>query len=211
MKVRLALALPLAASVAGCDRLDVADEPVAYDPGDAGTVDHALCLLGFTGIPLRELRSGHHLVDTTVNGRPAAFVLDTGANATVVHSPYAEELGIGDEATLPAGMMGTGGPMAARQVRIESMAIGGVPIRQNRIVAADLSQLADSLGGLSGERIYGLVGQDILGEHRAVIDVAGQLLFLIEADTDPAPVPADRCTGEEGDAAAEEAPPEAER
>ena len=52
-----------------------------YRPEEAGTVDHALCLLGFTAIPLREARgTGHHLVVATVNGKDGVFILDTRAN-----------------------------------------------------------------------------------------------------------------------------------
>ena len=48
---------------------------------------------------------------------------------------------------------------------------------------------------LAGGAVHGLIGQDVLNEHRAVIDVARPLLYLIEADEEPEPVPARRCRG----------------
>jgi clan AA aspartic protease (TIGR02281 family) len=189
-------ALPLLALLTACQQL-ATKPPAVYRPEEAGTVDHAMCLLGFEGIPLRELATGHHLIDVTLNGQKATFVLDTGANKSVLHAPYAERLGIGEGAAVPGAAIGLGGAMKARQVEIERMEIGGLPIRQSRIMSADLSQLTRFLGPLSGSTIYGLIGQDVMKEHRAVIDVAKPILYLVEADEDPAPVSADRCRGEQ--------------
>ncbi len=181
--------------LAGCDGLPVpAEKSAEYRPQEAGTVDHAMCLLGFKAIELHELMTGHHLVDVELNGRQATFVLDTGANATVLHAQHAPEFGL-DRIAAPAAAVGLGGAMKAGQARVESLRIGAVPIRQSRIMTADLSQLTKLLGPLAGRKIYGIVGQDVMSEHRAVIDVARPILYLIEADQDPAPVPAERCTG----------------
>lgn len=193
MRLQLLAAIALLAS-AGCK--ETLTQTAEYRPGEAGTVDHAMCLLGFTGVPLRELMTGHHLVDVDLNGRKGTFVLDTGANKSVLHAGYAEQLGIGEGTAMPGAAIGLGGAMKARQVRIERMEIGSVPIRQTRVMTADLSQLTNLLGPLSGDTIYGLIGQDVMKEHRAVIDVSRPILYLIEADEDPAPVPAERCREE---------------
>jgi predicted aspartyl protease len=178
------------AFLAGCEQVLITTPE--YRPTEAGTVDYALCLLGFTAVPLRELLTGHHLVDVELNGRTAAFVLDTGANATVLHAPYAEELGL-TVGRAPAAAVGLGGALKAGQARVESMSIDGVPIRQGRVLTADLGQVAQLLGPLSGGKVYGIVGQDVMKEHRAVIDVARPILYLIAADQEPAPIEAARC------------------
>ncbi len=193
MRLQLLAAIAFFAC-AGCK--ETLTRTAEYRPGEAGTVDHAMCLLGFTGVPLRELMTGHHLVDVELNGRKGTFVLDTGANKSVLHAGYAEQLGIGEGTAMPGTAIGLGGAMKARQVRIERMEIGSLPIRQSRVMTADLSQLTNLLGPLSDDTIYGLIGQDVMKEHRAVIDVSRPILYLIEADEDPAPVPAERCRGE---------------
>lgn len=191
MRTRLALLLALVV-LAGCEK--ILTRTPEYHPQEAGTVDQAMCLLGFTAIPLRELITGHHLVDATVNGHAAAFVLDTGANASVLHAGYADELGL-TVTRAPAAAIGLGGgPLEAGMARVESIEIGGMPIRQDRLLTADLGQVVRLLGPLSGGQIYGIIGQDIMKEHRAVIDVARPILYLIAADRDPAPVDASRCT-----------------
>jgi predicted aspartyl protease len=197
-RLRAALISPLllSATLTGCEQATTGTPD--YRPQDAGTVDHALCLLGFTAVPLRELVTGHHLVDVVLNGRAATFVLDTGANATVLHAPFAAEFDLTSEGGAPAGAIGLGGTLSARQVPIETLVMGGIAIRRDRIVTADLAQMTRLLGSLSDRKIYGILGQDVMKEHRAVIDVARPILYLVEADQDPAPIAPERCRGRHG-------------
>lgn len=164
-----------------------------YRPEEAGTVDHALCLLGFDAVPLREVSSGHHLVQATINGRSGSFVLDTGANVTVVDQDHLAHFGMTAAGGAGGVIGGLGGGRRAAQVSIDSFRLGAVDIRQRRIVAADLGQLLQVLEQVSGTTVYGLVGQDVLTEHRGIVDVARPMLYLIAEDRDPAPVPAGRC------------------
>ncbi|HEX9963421.1 MAG TPA: retropepsin-like aspartic protease [Allosphingosinicella sp.] len=196
MKIVLAAASALA--LGACDMVapPVPQAPeVEYRPEEAGTVDHALCLLGFTAIPLRESRgTGHHLVAAAVNGKEGVFVLDTGANLSVIDVDHAALFGLGAARGRPGGATGLGGSNAARQVSISTLALGGVKVRQRRMVVTDLGAIGDALAPLSGGAVHGIIGQDVLKEHRAVIDVERPILYLIEADQNPAPVPAERCS-----------------
>ena len=194
MRSRLT-AIPLLFALAACGQAPT-QAAVEYRPEEAGTVDHAMCLLGFAGVPLSEVSTGHLLADATLNGRPALFVVDTGANVSVLHAPYAGTFAITADPSARGGAVGIGGGGEARLARIDSLRIGPVDIRQDRIVLADLSPIASLLGPMSGGTIHGVIGQDVLGEHRAVIDVARSILYLVEADEDPAPVPGERCRAE---------------
>ncbi|MGB3722453.1 MAG: retropepsin-like aspartic protease [Pacificimonas sp.] len=194
----VAAAAALALSLTACEELVTQagsrlSQTADYDPTDVGSVDHALCLLGFSGFPMTKLVTGHHLVEVSLNGQPARFIVDTGANATVMHAPYAEDYGLGEARGLPAVAVGIGGGGQARQYGVDSLSLGDVTLRQGSILATDLSQLTEVLGPLSGGQITGLLGGDVLSEHRAVIDVARPLLFLIPGDGAPAPVDAAAC------------------
>lgn len=174
-----------------------ADEgTVAYRPQEAGTVDHALCLLGFSHVPVRNVSPGHQLVEATINGVTGDFVLDTGANLTVVSTAQAAMFHLSaDTANLlgsgPARFAGSTG--TARQVRVDSFALGPIAIRQQRVLIADIGPLLSSLAQGSGRVVSGVIGQDVLEEHRAIIDVQRPMLYLIKEDRDPAPVSAARC------------------
>ena len=189
--------LALLPILGACQQPQQPSEPVEYRPEEAGTVDHALCLLGFTAIPVQELSSGHFTLDVSLDGRPATFILDTGANVTVLDARYADQYGLTEADGLPGFAIGTGNGKMAQQIPIDSLRIGPVEIRQDRIALADLGGLPGALGKITGSTIHGIVGQDVLSEHRAVIDVARSILYLIEEDEEPAPVPATECVGAE--------------
>jgi clan AA aspartic protease (TIGR02281 family) len=191
VKLSILMLPTLATLLAACEPVAA---PVAdYRPEEAGTVDHALCLLGLAAVPLRTLATGHHLVDVRLNGRESRFVLDTGANASVVDASAAEALGLPSGRAVPGAAIGLGGALKARQVRIESLEVGSVAVRQRRIMVSDLSQFVEVLGRMSSRPVQGIIGQDVMKEHRAVIDVARPVLYLMERDRDPAPVPAESC------------------
>lgn len=170
------------------------DSPPDYRPEEAGTVDHAMCLLGFEAVPLREVSTGHHLVQATINGKSGSFVLDTGANVTVIDASHRQYFGISDtQGGRGAAVGGMAGATGARQVSVEGLRIGSIAVRQSRIVVADMGQLLAALSREASGTVYGLIGQDVLKEHRAIVDVAKPMLYLTPQDQDPSPVPASRC------------------
>lgn len=186
----------------GCDMAGnpfaSAEKPAAeYRPQDAGTIDHALCLLGFVSVPVTGVNPGHHLVEATINGVTGSFVLDTGANLTVINASQAERFGLSARGSgLPG--IGTarfaGNTANARPVAVDSFTMGDVTVRQRRVLVADLGSLLASLGQISGRDIAGLIGQDVMNEHRAIIDVKRPMLYVMAEDREPAPVPAENCT-----------------
>lgn len=194
--------IPLSLLLAGCDMAGnpfaSAERPAAdYRPQDAGTIDHALCLLGFVSVPVTGVNPGHHLVEATINGVTGNFVLDTGANLSVVNAPQAERFGLSARGGTLFGA-GTarfaGNTGAARAVAVDSFTMGDMTVRQRRVLVADLGGLLDSLGQVSGREISGLIGQDVMNEHRAIIDVKRPMLYVMAEDREPAPVPAENCT-----------------
>lgn len=197
-KTAAAAGLPLLL-LAACDAVTAPSAPAEYDPTQTGSVDQAMCLLGFEAVPLSEVRTGHHLVEASIDGTSGSFVLDTGANVTVVERGQAERFGLSPR----PGIVGVAGAMPqgaaqASQASIESLTIGPVTVRQRSVVLADMAQLLGALGQVTGQPVAGIIGQDVLAEHRAIIDVARPMLYLMDEDRDPAPVPPDRCAGEGG-------------
>lgn len=187
--------------VAACDQSGgpfiKSDGPrVEYRPEEAGTVDHALCLLGFSAVPVQKVDPGHHLIKASINGQVGNFDLDTGADVTVINASQAERFGLSPGGGLRdlGGTLLGGASGNARQVAPDSFKVGPITVRQSRVVTADLSQLLTALGEISGSEVSGIIGQDVLNEHRAIIDVARPMLYLVEEDRDPAPVPAARCS-----------------
>lgn len=190
--------------VAACDQSGLPytksdGPPVEYRPEEVGTVDHALCLLGFSAVPVRKVDPGHQLIEASINGHKGNFVLDTGANVTVINASQAERFGLSSGGAL-RGLGGTppvGASGDAHQIAIDSFKIGPITVRQSRVVTADLGQLLAALSKISGSQVSGIIGQDVLNEQRAIIDVARPMLYLMEEGRDPAPIPAARCQAAE--------------
>ncbi|MEW9856497.1 aspartyl protease family protein [Novosphingobium sp. M1R2S20] len=166
-----------------------------YRPEEAGTVDHALCLLGFTAIPVQEVSTGHHLIEATINGTRGSFVLDTGANVTAIDSSRSQEFGLSGNGGLAgaAAAVKSAGGRSARLAQVDSFQLGLLEISQDRVVIADMGRLLGQLSRVGGEDVAGIVGQDVLKEHRAIIDVPRPMLYLLETGSTPSPVAAGEC------------------
>lgn len=207
MWLRRSTVAVLALALAACDQVAVPGRsPPPLRPGLSDTVEQALCQLGFTAIPLRELSSGHHLVQVTVNGQDATFVVDTGANVTVLDAALAEKFGLKPRFGLRGAAVGLGGSTGARQWSVEELRIGPVPVRQDTIVTTDLSGVTNALSRISDQPVVGIIGQDVMKAHQAVIDVAGPTLHLVETEVEPARGTGQNC-GPQGEAPTETAPP----
>lgn len=176
--------------LAACDALPVA-RTATYDPGVAASVDQAMCRLGFTAVPMTELPSGHHLVEATLNGKAARFVVDTGANATVLHAPLVADYGLDRALGVAAGAVGLGGQTKAGVWRYRSLRLGEVEVPAGRIISTDLSQMVNFLGARADQPIVGILGQDVLSAQQAVIDVPRPILYLRPRGAKPAAGPAD--------------------
>lgn len=122
--------------------------------------------------------SGQLLVTATITGdRPATFLLDTGANATVVAESLADDTP-GARGTSPASVRGFGGAMrGARTVEGIEVAFEGRTVGAGGLGTVDLSLR----GRLAGVELGGYLGMDLLEEARVVIDTRRRTVELRDA------------------------------
>lgn len=120
-------------------------------------------------LPLQR-RGSHVIVPVTMGGVERQFLLDTGANATVLDVGLAEALGLPDAGlVVPAG--GAAGEIAGlRLQRAVPMTIGGRDYRAPMVAVLDL-------GGLG---LAGILGADFLSWHTVDVDPAAGLLRLTD-------------------------------
>jgi hypothetical protein len=141
----------------------------------------ATALLGLAGrlsgaeieIPFEvDAGSSAILVRGAVDGRPALFVLDTGASRTIVDAAL-----LGSRSALaPSGFSGDGPGLRARGRHTEAtLALGGRAWKRRGVVAMNLTEVSEAFG----RRIDGLIGQDLLCEfERVTIDFRSRTLRL---------------------------------
>lgn len=108
----------------------------------------------------------YFLVDVKVNGKPARFLVDSGAGMTVMTPEAADRIGI--KGGLPIKANGAGAKQVdARLIKLETMSIGGVEVKSDQAVVLELPEIL---------KCDGLVGYSFLRHFATTFDYAKQTL-----------------------------------
>ncbi len=137
---------------------------------DAGTDGRSDGSVDFTLTPVEPLI----LLQAVVHNQgPFQFVLDTGASRTVVTPELAERLRI----PVDQGISGTGvgGKMDSRPATLNSLALGGITVRDLPVV---VGTFLDAIGAAAGAKLDGILGNNLLRRYRVTIDCPAFKLFL---------------------------------
>lgn len=149
--------------------------PVGADPTLAGF----MTANGYSAVPLTKLRTGHEAVAVTLNGVATTFMLDSGANATVINSGALAKFGIkAKDQIAVGGALGAGGVVRVGTYPIRTLRVGDRDVPLTRIHAIDLATFAIAFKQTSNVEVDGIIGQDVLTRFGGVIDVANSRLYL---------------------------------
>jgi predicted aspartyl protease len=123
-------------------------------------------------IPTRIDRIGRIVIPIMVNGHgPFQFVLDTGANATVISPHLAATLGLSVDATLSVVMNGVTGTTTVPTVKIEQIETRGLQMQGQRLAVSDAS----------GVGTDGVLGVDALKDRSVVVNFNEDQVELFNA------------------------------
>jgi predicted aspartyl protease len=114
----------------------------------------------------------HLLLEGKINGKIANFLIDTGASRTVfdqvsIHS-FIIDPDLNQNERLSTGI-GTN-TMASMVTSIQSLQFGDLNIEDYTAIVIDLQHVHASYSLLKLPEINGILGGDILSEHKAVIN-----------------------------------------
>lgn len=157
----LLLASPLAASMAP-------PEPPAPPERIALTPDTDTQWVPFDLTPGNQIRFA-----TTIDGRPATAILDTGVSVSVLARRWVDRAGL--RVTAGTQAMGVGGDVAIGWVAGRDIAIGGLMRSGGRLAVVDLP--ADATGGAHSVDV--LVGRDLLDRYALDLDFAARRFRLL--------------------------------
>ncbi len=122
-------------------------------------------------IKLQQERYERVTVPVTIKGQgPFRFMVDTGAQATVVSSALADRLGLTERS--PATVVGMASRAAVQITEIPQLGLGS---REFYIRSAPILE-AQNLGGADG-----ILGLDSLQDQRVLIDFEKQRIFVADA------------------------------
>ena len=132
-------------------------------------------------IKILKLDDGFHLlVNIRVNGKPARMLIDTGASKTVFDKTrivrFLSKKKFEKHDKLSTGL-GTSN-MKSHLAMIEKITIGKTEIKNYRSVVIDLSHVNVAYSQLKQKPIDGVLGSDILKQHKAIIDYGNKNLRL---------------------------------
>ncbi|HSH38295.1 MAG TPA: retropepsin-like aspartic protease, partial [Chthoniobacterales bacterium] len=160
-------------------------------PGPALQVDAVATAGGFTRIALDETRRGGTTVPCAIHGRRGKLLVDTGAFVTGFDDDGFRGRGI---ATRPSTLTTRGIDGEVRPVQlaeISDLVIGGIRIAPQPFAVMDLYDKKKPLRTFTGmgrieyyrpfpaeQRILGVLGNELLDQHRAIIDFGTVTLFM---------------------------------
>jgi predicted aspartyl protease len=122
-------------------------------------------------VPMSKV-AGIEIVQVSLNGTgPYAFILDTGANTTVVKRQVLHQLNV--PAEQPVTIASSLGDARHQRAEIGSVAIAGLSVEHVEVNTLEDGQL----GALEG-RVQGILGENILKNFDLLIDNDRQLLIL---------------------------------
>ena len=138
-----------------------------------------------TRIPIKILsidKDGFHLLASiSLNGKKANVIIDTGASRTVFDKERIKKF-VKTRSKKIKDKLSTGlgtNNMESHHVKINSLSIGKIKIKNYSTVLLDLSHVNNSYKQLGLNMIDGVLGSDILFTYKAAIDYHKSSLKLI--------------------------------
>ena len=129
-------------------------------------------------VPFTREKTGHITVVARLSGKPARFLVDTGAGGTCIHSGLLEKYKL---ATASKSKKGGGVGTSTMKLMIVSshdLSVEGIDLSPFKLIALDLSHVVSGLAKAKVDGVVGVIGADILYRRRAIIDYARSILLL---------------------------------
>ena len=135
------------------------------------TVKQLLELRGYQSFEF-DIEGNHIYVDGQVNGKAMRFMVDTGADTSLIHSGSAEEAAL-EMGPFDQKIFGVGGVAMAAVTIVPNIKLGDAVVEKRKLLATDLFKS----GG--GPKTYDVIfGADFLRELDAVISYREGRMFL---------------------------------
>lgn len=125
--------------------------------------------------PIR-IVEGFILTTVSIHGSPYTFVVDTGAEESILDSSLANVLGL--HATGDVSANGVSGEQQAGFITVQEMRVGTVTLRNQNIVTTDLSFLDTKL-----PHIDGILGRDFFHHFVVRLDYPGGIMEMFDPAT----------------------------
>ena len=145
-----------------------------------GTGAQAACRISpRVTVPLKRVDTGI-VVPVTINGQTLDFLLDTGAERTVVGLEAADRLHLARDEWVSTDIQGAGGRDRRRLGRPASLTLAGLALRRHTVAGDNSVVIGPIPETVDGTPIAGLLGQDFLSPFDLDLDLAGGTMTLYD-------------------------------
>lgn len=145
---------------------------------NALTLRNLLEAQGFDRIGLKKLLSGHYRLQLKVNGKPASFILDTGASASCIGYSRVDRFELqAENSDLKATGAGTSQLETRKADNVSLVFSKDISIGAN-VILFDLSHVNEALDSVGEAEVDGILGAELLKHYRAVIDYGRNAIYL---------------------------------
>lgn len=135
--------------------------------------------LGFDSLWLQ--RAGHlpHLlVECRFNGQRLTWVVDTGAEVTVLASETVEVLGVPTTASRSKIIDASGDRAPVRTAVLRNVVFGRLVVSEFQVAVTPLGTIRRTFRDRYGRPVDGIIGMDFLEESSALLDTASKVLYV---------------------------------
>jgi hypothetical protein len=137
-----------------------------------------LTALGLATAPFFDAPHGNFVLNVEVNGVPTQMVLDTGAQLTLLDLRFAKAARTRDWGRRNLRQIDAAGVVSASDFAgTRTFKIEGIPIRTPVVALGRFAGYE-----LTGGKIAGLLGLDVIGMNWGIIDVAQQRFYFARAN-----------------------------
>lgn len=131
---------------------------------------------GYRSIELEKNLFGEYILDAKVNGKNFEMMLSLNIEQTFIDKILADKYGFEIEQIEGRDLKLNGDEGEMYAVKIDEFSLGVKKSNENEIGAIDFSNFSY----LKQLRVEGILGKSFLTKHQAVLDIAGEKLFIIQ-------------------------------
>nr|MBN2277476.1 aspartyl protease family protein [candidate division Zixibacteria bacterium] len=157
-------------------RSDIEIDPALFDPPGEDVRDYRFLSGGASADIPFEYIENHIYLMVNINGRERIWILDTGAQMSVISSRYAREIGVDLEGSMKGS--GAGNTVDFSFATLPSYRLGDIEFEPQQVAALDLGEIFDHFD----IDVVGILGYDFLSRFITRVDYAGEMLTFYDPD-----------------------------
>lgn len=135
--------------------------------------------LGFTSLRMRPARNLPHLIlESTWNGKLVTWIVDTGAEVSVLSQASAKALGLETQASSSRIIDASGDNAAARSGMFTNVYFDRLVLTEFQVAVIPLPVVRQNFKDRNGRTVDGIIGMDFLENTSALFDAGSRVIYI---------------------------------